>query len=931
MKAAVLVGVIGALALQGSARADELWAGFARPPAEARPFVRWWWNGNRVSEGEILRELDLLAAAGIGGVEINPIALHEDAKPTTTPALPWLSPEWNRMLAVATRGAHERGMVADLIVGSGWPFGGRFLEPTETIQGVAVSTRRLVGPGAFEARIEELLKGPDTQFALPDSEPPRLLFLRLIPGDAERASESVDLTSRVSSSGDVRFEIPPGDHVLYAGSWQRRFRRVMHGAPGADGPVLDHYDRSAVERYLDRMSGTLGPALGGRLGDGLRAMFCDSIELSGANWTSDLPEQFESRRGYRLDPYLPFVLDAGAPPGGPALADSVLRARYDFSRTLVELFQERFVIPFHEWCHRNGTLSRYQAYGYPWLMGMLDGYRIPDIPEGDTWLYNDWQGLDEIRYAVWNKYAASGGHLSGRRLVGCEAITNTSGVFRATLEYIKQATDLSFISGVNHLVLHGFNYSPPEAGFPGWIRYGTYLSEQNPWWPDLHRYTEYAARVASVLQQSRPVVQVAILGPEADVWSAHGLDRVPFVRTPEYLHELWQATSQAGATADYVSEAVVQGTDVDGGRLAFGPMAYDLLVVVEARSLQPATARALRRYAEAGGRLAFVGDPPSRAPGLRDAAASDEAVREAIAAALAAPRAGAVPVPDRPRLREFVDALLTRFHTPRDVELDPQDERLFQIHHRAGEREIYFFSNMHRDRRLEFDARFPTGDRTPWRWDPETGRREVLAWRARRSELHLSLEPLESMLLVFEPRPSPPPPARTPPDLDHVVELHGPWRLTLEPAQGEVFRRELDALVDLGGSDDQRLASFGGRVVYTTEFESGDEAPEQIDLGEVHGVSRVRLNGHDLGVRWWGRRRYPTDGRVEPGRNTLEVTVSTVLANYCRTLDDNAMARTWSRTREGPEKVGLMGPVRLGGPRPSAPGTSAAAGRAAGR
>ena len=49
----------------GPTPADELWKRFQNPPAEARPFVRWWWNGNRVTEVEILRELDLLEAAGI--------------------------------------------------------------------------------------------------------------------------------------------------------------------------------------------------------------------------------------------------------------------------------------------------------------------------------------------------------------------------------------------------------------------------------------------------------------------------------------------------------------------------------------------------------------------------------------------------------------------------------------------------------------------------------------------------------------------------------------------------------------------------------------------------------------------------------------------------------------------------------------------------
>jgi len=56
---------------------DELYANFVNPPAEARPFVRWWWNGDCIEVDELKRELDIMKAAGIGGVEVNPIAHPE--------------------------------------------------------------------------------------------------------------------------------------------------------------------------------------------------------------------------------------------------------------------------------------------------------------------------------------------------------------------------------------------------------------------------------------------------------------------------------------------------------------------------------------------------------------------------------------------------------------------------------------------------------------------------------------------------------------------------------------------------------------------------------------------------------------------------------------------------------------------------------------
>jgi hypothetical protein len=46
---------------------------FRNPELKYHPFVRWWWNGNKVEAKELIRELRLLKEAGIGGVEINPV------------------------------------------------------------------------------------------------------------------------------------------------------------------------------------------------------------------------------------------------------------------------------------------------------------------------------------------------------------------------------------------------------------------------------------------------------------------------------------------------------------------------------------------------------------------------------------------------------------------------------------------------------------------------------------------------------------------------------------------------------------------------------------------------------------------------------------------------------------------------------------------
>ena len=134
-----------------------------------------------MTEEGLLHELDVMQAAGIGGIEINPVGLPGGAERTDDKPLDWLSPEWNRMLKLAIDGAEQRGMVVDMIVGSGWPFGGRFLDNDETIQGVVLNIKQIDGPGKFTFEIKDLMT---LRGRKPDRTRSRLMFLRLIPQGA---------------------------------------------------------------------------------------------------------------------------------------------------------------------------------------------------------------------------------------------------------------------------------------------------------------------------------------------------------------------------------------------------------------------------------------------------------------------------------------------------------------------------------------------------------------------------------------------------------------------------------------------------------------------------------------------------------------------------------------------------------------------------
>ena len=898
---------------------DALYELFQNPPNSSKPFVRWWWNGNRLRKDEILRELDLLKEAGIGGVEINPIKFP-GGDTLGIESLTWLSDQWVDMVQAAVQGAHKRDMECDIIVGSGWPFGGEFLKKEEQTQILALGTRTLKGPGSVTITRKELLD--EVELEIHSKHEPvykELHSLRLVSPHMEEFDSGEDLTNQFTDAA-LTIDLPTGEHVLYFLVLQTGYQAVINGAPGASGPVLNHYDRSAVRRFLTRMSEALNPRLNG-LDAAFRSMFCDSLELEGANWCDDMLEEFEKRRGYSLKPYLPFVLfkighmgnrvteDYGASLKGAAL-EEVRRARYDFYITRQELFKERFIQTYQEWCSNNNVKSRVQAYGRGYHP--LEASTLIDIPECETWLRSN-IGTEQGRaYTVVNKFVASGSRLAGKNLVSCEEITNTTVVFFATLEMIKIAGDQSNLSGVNHSVLHGFNYNPKEADFPGWVRYGTFFNERNPWWPYLKYWTAYKARLSAIFQNAEARADIAIMHPLADLWMDYGLQRLPFPRDeyPWYQFDLWEAIHQNGNTCDYISEKILREGELDGGKLKYNGRTYHTIMLMEVASVHPDTAKAMARFAEAGGRLIFIGMAPYKSTGLKNYRENDAIVKQTIEQIKNEYSASCseVKAPESDLITWF-QGIQKQFEITPPVIIDPPNRNISQVQYTDGNREIFFFTNSNIKQQFRFRANFNTGKKVPWLWNPETGERYLYPYNKQKNQLTIELAPSESKLIVYDNEQEGQHLPVMDPDTRSALNLGGSWTVKLNHVDGSSKRRTMEDLIDF--KEDPDLRSFAGTVIYTNSFnlEAGDSYT-YLSLGKINGISDVSVNGNRLGFKWYGEHLYDVQNTLKEGTNTIEIKITTVLGSYCKSLKDNPVAQRWT-SGQPYASIGLIGPIRL--------------------
>ena len=911
---------------------------FRNPEAKYRPFVRWWWNGDKVNSDELRRELHLLKDAGIGGVEINPVGFPGGADDLGIPSIPWLSKEWIDMLKVAFDQASKLDMTCDLIVGSGWPFGGEFLQGDERGQVMVVGVEKLSGPQEYTTSVFSLLKEADPAISKPYSgRIPHLISLQLVPDPVGSLDEVIDLSDKINEKEAFTVQIPEGKYALYALVRIDSFGAVISGAPGAQGPTLNHLDSTAVKKYLNHMSDAIQAQLG-PLAQYIRSLFTDSMELEGANWSSDFAAEFKKRRGYDIMPYLQYTMFKTGGMGNvldynyavemtPEFKEMIDRMRYDVELTKAEMFRDRFTIPYTNWCRQLGVKSRAQAYGrgfFPLESGMYY-----DIPEGESWTTNWLQhrigeemSNEEYRagraYTMVNKYITSAAHLTGKRLISAEEMTNTYRVFNATPEFLKIGSDQNAQVGITHSVWHGFNYSPPEAPFPGWVRYGSYYSEKNNWWRYFNCLNTHRARVASQLQNADMYADIAILMPVSDMWTTMGMQNEPFpssINKP-YQSLVWEAMNKNGNGTDYISEPLICASTISNGMLHYGPRSYKNLFLVGVESMNPETLAKLYEFAQQGGHIFCVETVPYKSLGWKDHEKRDAEVKAWIEKLQAMPEQFIHL--EKPTDNDFITwyaGVQKQYGITPTVQIESPDPFVMaNLFVRDDGSRIYFFTNTHLHNSHQTKLTFPqeATRMNAWVWNLDNGERYRLPLD-KAGAMTLDLGPADARMIVFDRDNNKKAPVWAPlPTSGADSTTLSDWSLEFHHSlEHWIKTATTDTLKDL---KDTEWKSFTGDVVYRTDVEVDDPEGMVLNLGKVYGVASLKVNGVDCGTSWYGRRIYDLSKVLHKGWNRIEVTVTTTMGNYLQTWKENRIAQQWTNRPGRPQPVqsmGMAGPVTL--------------------
>lgn len=858
-------------------RAERTWP---HPTLTAKPWTRWWWLGNDVEKQHISWNLSEMQKAGFGGTEITPIYGVQGRENNE---IQFLSPKWMDMYSYTMKEAERLGMMTDLNNGTGWPFGG----PGVKIEDAAVKA-------VFHTYIIDGNRQADLKITPGTKEPAELSVVMAYGPDGQR----LDVTASFLPDNTLHW-IPPA-----GGKWKiiavfngKTMQTVKRAAPGGEGLVINHFSRKALTDYLWRFD-SMFSSTGSKYP---HTFFNDSYEVYGADWSENMFSEFEQRRGYRLQDYLPELLRQGS--------DTSLCARVvaDYRETLSDMLLHNFTEPWNQWVHDKGSITRNQAHGSPG--NVIDLYAAADIPECEAW--STWFNIPGLRYdsgmtpqqpgTVGLKFASSAAHLTGKPYTSSETFTWLTEHFRTALSQCKPMLDMLFVAGVNHVYFHGTPYTPKDAAWPGWLFYASVnFSPFNTIWKDLKSMNDYITKCQSFLQQGQPDNELLVYFPMYDVWHKEGGLFLPFdigKKLSPAFDSVVRAISTGGYDADYISDRFIRQAAVENGQIVLPGGKYKTLIVPRCQLIPLETLEKLLLLAKEGATIAFLGELPADVPGFNQLIGRRERLR-ALKAQLPDP------------VKHFGATTQTRFYKGRIMtSLDSDSLLLFTgakaekakaefgldyIRRKYDKGHIYFMTML---QNRSVDSWVPLGvkARAVMRFDPLTGEYGKAAIRSENgiTAVYLQLLPGESVILkTFSDNDVAIPMLPAFQYSAPAFSLEGAWKLRFTDGD-PIIKGEYDmpgspvpwTTLAVTGAD-----AYAGTARYTLTFSLPDTADEwELDFGSLAESAHVFVNGQDAGTVWSIPYRMRIGKFLKNGSNIIEVDVTNLPFNRIRYFDQQGI------------------------------------------
>ena len=746
-------------------------------------------------------------------------------------------------------------------------------------------------------------------------------------------SKIINLTSKVKADGSLSWIPPTGNWtILRVGHTSTGQKNATGG--GGIGLECDKFNQEAVKLQFDKWYGEAlrlgGPTIASKV---LTMFHVDSWECGSQNWSTTFKSEFLKRRGYDLTPYLPIM--TGLPVQSATVSENFL---YDIRKTISELVIDQFYKPLAALAKEKGVTFTAESIAPTMLSDGLLHYKTVDVPMGEFWMNSPTHDKPNDMLD-----AISGAHIYGKNIIQAEAFTTVRMDWNEHPGNMKTLQDRNYALGINKLVYHVFTHNPWMDRKPGMTLdgVGLYFQRDQTWWKAGKAWITYAERCQALLQQGKPVVDIAVFTgeelprravlPDRLVTTLPGIfgkevveaeaKRLANVGEPQrqkpvgVTHSANMADPEnwvnplRGYAYDSFNPDVLMEATVKNGKVVFASGAtYQLLVFPSKLVLNPnskymsyAVVKKISELVKAGAKI-IVDEKPVYQTGIKqvDQIQFNNLVNQVWGGTFSelkkadqpilVKKLGAGQVIKAPFYAKDFEAIglakdLEITHAKQD-QFGEYHVRNFAYTHRSdGKKEIYFVSNQENTERT-VNLWFNINGKPLKVYDPLTNEYfEPDSWlNTNNTNLQWKFAPNQSLFFVFEGDSaynfsSPKNNWKT---YKAVQDLSTTWQVQFNPDyRGPAQPVEFKTLSDWTKNTDSLIKYYSGTATYTKSFTFSGNLSEKawLDLGQFSNIAEVKINGLTCGTLWTAPFRLDISKALKAGENKIEVEVTNTWAN----------------------------------------------------
>jgi hypothetical protein len=315
-------------------------------------------------------------------------------------------------------------------------------------------------------------------------------------------SKMINLTKQLKANGTLNWTPPSGEWTILRIGHTSTGQRNATGGAGI-GLECDKFNPQAISLQFNNWYGEALKHAGSEIaGKVLNTFHVDSWECGSQNWSPVFKAEFLKRRGYDLTPYLPIM--TGLPVQSIETSENFL---YNVRKTISELVVDQFYGTLAKLAKEKGLEFTAESVAPTMLSDGLMHYKKVNIPMGEFWLNSPTHDKPNDMLD-----AISGAHIYGKNIIQAEAFTTVRMDWNESPGNMKALQDRNYALGINKLSYHVFTHNPWMDRKPGMTLdgVGLYFQRDQTWWKQGKAWVDYATRTQKLLQEGKPVVDIAV-------------------------------------------------------------------------------------------------------------------------------------------------------------------------------------------------------------------------------------------------------------------------------------------------------------------------------------------------------------------------------------------------------------------------------------